>query len=47
MPIGLDFGAVMQFGAAIGADLQLLADVLPDIEGQVVGEYHDEGGGDE
>lgn len=29
---GLDFGAIMQIGSARGADLELLADVLPQVE---------------
>ena len=35
-PAGLDFGAVMQMGAALGADLPMLADVLPRIESAIV-----------
>lgn len=31
-PYGLDFGAVMQVGQALGADTALLADILPQIE---------------
>jgi hypothetical protein len=32
MPIGLDFGAIMTMGAHLGADMELLAGVLPRIE---------------
>lgn len=31
-PSGLDFGAVMMVAGAQGADLELLAEALPDIE---------------
>lgn len=31
-PVGLDFGAIMTVGAALGADLSLLAEILPDVE---------------
>lgn len=31
-PIGLDFGAVLALGAAMGADAALLADLLPAME---------------
>lgn len=32
----LDFGAVMQMGAALGVDAGLLAEVLPDVEGEII-----------
>jgi hypothetical protein len=32
----LDFGAIMQMGTALGADLQLLAEVLPAVEGEII-----------
>lgn len=35
-PFGLDFGAVMMMGAARGADLALLADVLPACEAAIL-----------
>jgi len=31
-PIGLDFGAVLAFGGAVGVDMEMLADVLPGVE---------------
>ncbi len=47
-PYGLDFGAVMQVGQALGADAALLADVLPQIETVVLLALKGEGaGGDE
>jgi hypothetical protein len=36
VPIGLDFGAIMLIGAAQDADLELLAEVLPDFEAIVI-----------
>lgn len=33
---GLDFAAVLQMGAAQSADLALLSEVLPEVEGFVV-----------
>ena len=36
VPIGLDFGAVMAFAAAQGANLDLVADALPDVERAVI-----------
>ena len=35
-PIGLDFGAIMMVGAARGADLTMLAEILPRIEAAVL-----------
>lgn len=35
-PFALDYGAVMQVGAAMGADAGLLADVLPAVEGFIL-----------
>lgn len=32
----LDFGAIMQMGAALGVDTELLAAVLPDVEGEII-----------
>ena len=43
-PFGLDFGAVMMMGAAIGADLELLADALPAAEAAIINGLRDEGG---
>lgn len=35
-PVGLDFGAVMSMAQARGADLDLVAALLPDIEGVIL-----------
>lgn len=35
-PFALDYVAVMTFGAAIGADAEMLADVLPAAEAAIV-----------
>lgn len=35
-PIALDHGAVMMVGAALGADAELLADVLPAAEAAII-----------
>lgn len=35
-PYGLDFGAVMTMGTALGADVALLADVLPTAEQEIL-----------
>lgn len=43
-PFGLDFGAVLMMGAAMGADLELLADVLPDVEAARIAGLRGEGG---
>lgn len=43
--IGLDFGAVIALGEAMGADTSLLAEVLPDIERTILDAIH--GGGEE
>lgn len=32
----LDFGTVMQMGQAVGADLSLLAEVLPAVEAAII-----------
>ena len=42
-PFALDYGAVMQVGAALGADLALLAEVLPAAEAAIVAGLVDEG----
>lgn len=42
MPAGLDFGAVMQMGAALGVDAQLLAEVLPAAEAAIMAALHDD-----
>ncbi len=48
-PFALDYGAVLMVGAAMGADLDMLADVLPAAEGAIVLRYQadSEGGDDE
>lgn len=43
-PCGLDFGAVMAMGAALGCDLALLAEVLPFVEYAIISGADDEGG---
>lgn len=35
-PFALDFGTVMTMGAHLGADLDLLAAVLPDVEDTII-----------
>jgi len=42
-PIGLDFGAVMAMGDALGCDLPLLAEVLPFVEYAIVEGASDDG----
>jgi hypothetical protein len=42
-PVGLDFGAVFQMATALGADLPMLADVLPGIEAVVVERFFSDG----
>lgn len=46
-PFALDFGAVMTVGAALGVDPRLLVDVLPSIEGVIVGALADDAGDSE
>lgn len=36
-PFALDFGAVMIMGAALGADAEMLAEVLPAAEAAIIG----------
>jgi hypothetical protein len=36
-PFALDFNAVMAMGTALGADMELLADVLPAAEAAIIG----------
>ncbi|WP_419808388.1 DUF7697 family protein [Sphingomonas sp.] len=45
-PFALDFGAIMQVGAARGADAELLGEVLPIAELAIVTNLLEEGGGD-
>jgi hypothetical protein len=40
-PFALDYGAVMAVGAALGADLEMLADVLPAAEAAIIGNLID------
>ena len=35
-PFALDFNAVMTMGSALGADLEMLADVLPAAEAAII-----------
>lgn len=37
--IGLDYGAIIVMGAALGADLELLAEVLPMAEPAIVSAF--------
>jgi hypothetical protein len=46
-PFGLDFGAVMNVGMALQVDLQLLAEVLPAAEAEILANWNDEGSNDE
>jgi len=46
-PSGLDFGSVMAIAQARGADLVMLAEVLPRAEAVIVEAYLNVGGGDE
>ena len=43
IPIGLDFTAIVLAGAASGADLELLAEVLPDFEVIVIAALSSDG----
>lgn len=45
-PIGLDYGAVMAVATAQGADVELLAEVLPSVEAAILLSFDDDGGGD-
>lgn len=42
VPVGLDFGAVLQMGEALGADSELLAETLPDFEAAVMASLNDD-----
>jgi hypothetical protein len=46
-PFALDFGSVFQFAAPLGADLALLAELLPDIEPLILNHYRPEGGSED
>ncbi len=41
-PIALDHGAVMTVGSALGADVELLADVLPAAEAAIISGLNDD-----
>lgn len=41
VPFAIDFGAVMGMGAALGCDLELLADTLPAMERAVIASMND------
>ncbi len=45
-PIGLDFAAVLMMGAALGADAEMLAEVLPEVEDARIMGLRSKGGGD-
>jgi len=42
-PAGLDFGAVMAIAAGRGADLELLAEILPPAEARIIAAMTDRG----
>ncbi|WP_342249383.1 DUF7697 family protein [Sphingomonas sp. OTU376] len=41
-PFALDFGAVISVGSALGADLELLVEVLPDAERSILAALSDD-----
>jgi hypothetical protein len=45
-PFALDYAAVMAIGAALGADMEMLADVLPSAEAAIVAQFAGEDGED-
>ena len=45
--IGLDFGAVLALGAAMGADQRMLAELLPTMETAALSRLADDRGADE
>jgi hypothetical protein len=45
-PFALDYAAVMVIGAALGADMEMLADVLPDAEAAIVSRFAGDDCGD-
>jgi hypothetical protein len=45
-PFALDFGAVMTMGAALGADSEMLADVLPAAQAAIVASLAPDDGAD-
>ena len=44
VPVGLDYGAALMLGEAMGADLDLLADILPSAEAALVSRFAGDGG---
>lgn len=42
-PFGLDFGAIMTMGQALGVDRALLAEVLPGVEAAILAGLRGEG----
>jgi hypothetical protein len=42
-PFGLDMGATLLMGQAMGVDMALLADVLPSVEAAIIAAMDDEG----
>ncbi len=45
-PFALDFGSIMQVGAARGVDLALLSDALPHAEAAIISNLTEQGGDD-
>lgn len=43
-PVGLDYGAVLAMGEALGADAELLAGALPGVEAAMLSTRDDDGG---
>lgn len=41
-PYGLDYGAILAFGGAMGADLGMVAEALPAVEAILVKAYAEE-----
>lgn len=46
-PFALDFGAIMQVGAARGVDLDLLSEALPHAEAAIISNLTDQAPADE
>lgn len=42
VPVGLDFGAIMTVAAALDVDVELLAEVLPDVETTILVALNDQ-----
>ncbi|WP_010338031.1 DUF7697 family protein [Sphingobium yanoikuyae] len=43
---GLDYGAALALGAALSADMELLAEILPDVEAALVRRANGDGSDD-